>query len=121
MQHLLWIEVAFKGLAGLALILAPMSVLRLLGLHLPGQRYWPRMAGFLLFGIAAATAITLLVPAARGGLGPAGLVAINLSGASALLAPLVWGTAAPFRRGRLATLATGLALLALAFLEIAHI
>lgn len=121
MHQLLWIEVALKGAVALALILAPMTFVRVLGLHRTEQRFWPRLAGFALFGIAAGTLVTLLVPAARGGLGPAGLIAINLSGASGLLAPLVWGTAAPFRRGRFLILGAALVLLTLAFLEIAHI
>ena len=79
------------------------------------------MTGFLLIGIAAATLVSLLSPSTRGGLGPGGLVAINLAAASGLIAPLVWGTAAPVRRGRLLLVIATLTLLTLAFLEIAHL
>lgn len=121
MLQLLWIEVALKGAVALVLILAPMTFVRLLGLQRTEQRFWPRIAGFMLLGIAAGVLLTLLVPTARGGIGPAGLIAINLAAASGLIAPLVWGTAAPFRRGRFLILGAALVLLTLAFLEIAHI
>ncbi len=121
MEQLIWFEVAFKGAAGLALIVLPNTTLRILGLHRDAQRFWPRIAGCVLAGIALGVLATLLTPQARGGIGPAGLIAVNLSLAAGLLSPLVWGTAAPFRRGRFAVLVLGLASLALAFLEIAHI
>ncbi len=121
MQELLWFEAILKGAVGLLLIAMPLSLLKLLGLHRPEQRFWPRLAGFLLLGIAAGVVVTLLLPAAKGGIGAAGLVALNLAGAAALIAPLIWGTAAPEWRGRFLVLMTTLALLTLAFVEIAHI
>lgn len=120
MTQLAWFEIVFKGALGGALILFPFTVLRMLGLHKDAQRFWPRLAGLLLAGIAAGSAIPLLLPAAHGGIGPAGNIAINLCAASGLLSSLVWGTAAPFRRGRVAVLVLGLTFLGLAFLEIAH-
>lgn len=120
MTQIAWFEVVFKGALAGALVLCPLTTLRLLGLHRDTVRFWPRLAGLLLAGIAAGTAIPLILPAARGGIGPAGNIAINLFAASGLLSSLVWGSAAPFRRGRLTVLALGLMLLALAFLEIAH-
>jgi hypothetical protein len=121
MTQIAWFEVILKGGLGAALMLVPLSTLRLLGLHRDANRFWPRLAGLLMAGIAAGTAVPLLLPAARGGIGPAGHIAINLLVASGLLSGLVWGTAAPFRRGRLFILVLGLTLLALAFLEIAHV
>lgn len=121
MTQIAWFEVVLKGALGGALILFPFSFLRLLGLHKDATRFWPRMAGLLLAGIAAGTAAPLLIPAARGGIGPAGHIAINLFVAAGLLSSLVWGTAAPYRRGRLFILVLSLTLLALAFLEIAHV
>lgn len=120
MEPVLWFEVAMKGAIGIALVAAPLTVLRLFGLHRDGPRFWPRLVGFLLLGIAAGVLAGLLIPAAKGGIGPAGLIALNLAAAAGLFAPLVWGTAAPFRRGRLIILVLLLTLLALAFLEIAH-
>ena len=98
MEHLIWFEVAFKGVLGLALILIPYTTLGLLGLHRDAQRFWPRLACFMLAGIALGTLATLLFPQARGGIGPAGLIAINLALAAGLLTPLVGGTAAPYRQ-----------------------
>lgn len=120
MTQIAWFEVVLKGALAAALVLCPMTTLRLLGLHRDAVRFWPRLAGLLLAGIAAGTAIPLLLPAARGGIGASGNIAINLFAASGLLSSLVWGSAAPYWRGRLAVLVLGLVLLTLAFLEIAH-
>lgn len=120
MIELAWFEVILKGALGAALALFPFSTLRLVGLHRDAQRFWPRFAGLLLVGIAAGTAIPLVLPAAHGGIGPAGNIAINLCAASGLLSALVMGSAAPYRRGRFFALLLGLTFLALAFLEIAH-
>jgi len=121
MEQLIWFEVAFKGALGLVLIVIPNTTLRVLGLHRDAQRFWPRIAGCLLAGLAAGTLAGVLFPQARGGIGPAGLIAVNLLLAAGFLAPLVWGTAAPYRRGRFVIAVLGVAALALAFLEIAHI
>lgn len=121
MEQLALFEVALTGALGLLLALLPMTTLRLLGLHRDAQRFWPRLAGFLLAGIAAGAALPMLTPSARGGIGPAGLVAIDLALASALLSALVMGNAAPFRRGRVFILVLGLTFLTLAFLQIAHV
>ena len=121
MTQIAWFEVILKGALGAALVLAPLSFLRLFGLHRDTSRFWPRLAGLLLLGIAAGTAAPLLIPAAHGGIGASGHVAINLCVASGLLSTLVWGTAAPFRRGRAFIVMLGLTFLALAFLEIAHV
>lgn len=121
MQQLLWFEVVVKGAAGLTLLLVPLTAIRITGMHRPETGFWPRLAGGLLLGIAGATYVTLQFPDARGGLGPAGLIPINLAAASAMVAPLIMGTAAPSRRGKAFTLVNALVLLTLAFLEIAHI
>ncbi len=120
MQQLLWFEVALKAAAGLTLLLIPLTVIRLTGLQRPESGFWPRLAGGVTLGIAAAVYVTLQFPEARGGLGPAGLIPINLGAAAALIAPLIMGTAAPSRRGKLFILVNAVALLTLAFLEIAH-
>jgi hypothetical protein len=119
-QQLLWFEVVFKAAAGVLLVLLPLTAIRIAGLQRPESGFWPRLLGAVTIGIAAAVFITLNYPQARGGLGPAGLIPINLAGAGALIAPLIMGMAAPTRRGRLVILTGAVALLALAFLEIAH-
>lgn len=121
MQQILWFELLFKGIAGLTLIFVPLTALKIVGMQRPETGFWPRLLGGVLVGIAAAVFITLTYPEARGALGPAGLVPINLAAAAMMIAPLIMGSAAPARRGRLFILANALALLTLAFLEIAHI
>lgn len=121
MEQLIWFEIALKGGLGLLLALLPFSTLRVFGLDRPPTRFWPRLTGFVLLGIAIATLIPVLSITAKGGIGPAALVAINLTTASGCLVALVMGDAAPFRRGRVLILILGLMLLALGFLEIAHL
>lgn len=121
MQQILWFEVLIKAVAGLTLFLVPLTAIRITGLQKPETGFWPRLLGAVVIGIAAAAFVTLNFPDAKGGLGPAGLIPINLAGASAMIAPLIMGTAAPTRRGRLFILANAVVLLTLAFLEIAHI
>lgn len=117
MQQLLWFEIIFKAAAGLVLLFVPLTALRIFGLHRPEYGFWPRFAGAVAIGIAAAVFVTLNYPEARGGLGPAGLIPINLAAAGALIAPLILETAAPTRRGRLFILTIAVVLVALAFLE----
>lgn len=120
MQQILWFEIILKSVTGLTLLLMPLTAARAVGLDHPGSAVWPRLLGALLVGIALGVLITLLLPNARGGIGPAGLIPINLMGAALLIAPMVMGTAAPTRRGRAFVVVNALTLLALAFLEIAH-
>lgn len=121
MEQILWFEAIVKAAAGLVLVVLPLSALTLAGLERPSSGFWPRLAGGILIGLGAAVFISLHDPQARGGLGPAGLVAINLGTAATLAIPLIMGNAAPTRRGRLFILINLLLLLTLAFLEIAHI
>jgi hypothetical protein len=121
LQQILWFEVLIKAAAGLTLFLMPLTAIRLTGMQKPETGFWPRLLGAVVLGIACAVFITLDFPDAKGGLGPAGLIPINLSGAAAMIVPLIMGTAAPSRRGRVFILANAIALLTLAFLEIAHI
>jgi hypothetical protein len=120
-QQLLWFEVVLKSVAGLVLVLLPLTALRFVGMQRPETGFWPRLLGGIVLGIAAGVFITLRFPEARGGIGPAGLVAVNLAGAAMLIAPLIMGTAAPTRRGRAVIVLGAVTLLALAFLEIAHV
>jgi hypothetical protein len=98
-----------------------LTAIRVTGLSKPETGFWPRLLGALVLGISAAVFVTLAHPEARGGLGPAGLIPINLAGAAGMIAPLIMGTAAPTRRGRLFVFLNAIVLLVLAFLEIAHI
>lgn len=121
MQQILWLEVFLKAAAGLTLLLVPLTSIRVAGMYRPENGFWPRLVGGVVLGIAAAVYISLQFPGARGGLGPAGLIPINLAAAAAMIAPLIMGTAAPSRRGKLFILVNAIVLLTLAFLEIAHI
>lgn len=121
MQQLLWFEVILKTSAGLTLLLIPLTAIAVTGMQKPETGFWPRLLGAVVLAIAIGVFLTLQYPNARGGIGPAGLVPINLLGAAAMAAPLILGTAAPTRRGKAFILANVVVLLGLAFLEIAHI
>ncbi len=121
MQQILWAEILVKAIAGALLFLAPLTTLALLGLERPSTGFWPRLVGAMTLGIAAGVWIGLQFPSARGAIGPGGLIAINFATAAALITPLIMGTAAPSRRGKLVAVAVAISLLALAFLEIAHV
>lgn len=121
MQQILWFEVLLKAGLGAVLLLLPMTSVRLAGLERPQTAFWVRVTGGTLLGLAVAVFIPLHFPEARGGLGPAGLVSVNLGAAAGLLVSLIMGYAAPTRRGWLVILTCTLVLLTSAFLEIAHI
>lgn len=121
MQQLLWFEVILKAAAGLTLFVIPLTAIRIVGMQRPENGFWPRLLGAVVLAIAAGVFITLQYPQARGGIGPAGLVPINLAGAAAMIAPLVMGSAAPTLRGKVFVGLKAVVLLVLAFLEIAHI
>jgi hypothetical protein len=120
-QQILWTEIVLKAFAGAALIIAPLTLLSFLGLYRPATGFWPRLVGAISLGLAAGIWLGLQFPDAKGTLGPAGLIPINLFTAAALLASLVLGHAAPKRRGTMVVAATTLLLFALALLEIAHV
>lgn len=121
MDQILWVEIIIKVVTGGALVLVPLTALALLGLERPEASFWPRLLGAVTLGIAAGIWIGLQFPAAKGAIGPGGLIPINLAAAGALIAPLILGKAAPSRRGKLVIAASAVLLLALAFLEIAHV
>ena len=121
MQQVLWAEVILKAAAGIALLLAPLSLISIFGLQKIESGFWPRLLGAASLGIAAGIWVGLRLPQARGAIGPAGLIAINLATASAMLASLVLAGAAPSRRGKFLVAATAILLLGLAFIEIAHV
>lgn len=117
MQQLLWLETLLKLLAGMVLLLAPLTALRVLGLPRPETGFWPRLCGVLLVGIAGAA---FLEGAALGpGLGLGGVVIINLCGAALLAILLAFDRGPATLRGRVAVWLTVCALAFLSVLEIA--
>lgn len=120
MQQILWAEIVIKAAIGTVLLLIPLIALRVAGLQKPDAGFWPRLAGALTLSIAASIWMGISHPDARGSIGPAALVVINLTTAAMLVAALVLGAAAPTRRGKLIVAAGAALLLSLGFLEIAH-
>lgn len=120
MLELLWFDVILKAIVGATLFLFPLTVARVLGLDRPTSSFWPRLTGAIVLGITASILIGIYVPASRGSIGPAGLVAINLTSAAGLFSSLVLGSAAPSRRGRIFIAASALMIAILGFLELAH-
>ena len=119
MQQILWLDVMLKAAVGGVLLVAPLMTCSLAGLERPATPFWPRLVGGLVLGIAGAAFVALRLPDARGGLGAAGLIAINLGTAAAILVPLILGSAAPTRRGQVIVVVNLMVLLVLAFAEIA--
>jgi hypothetical protein len=119
-QQILWAEIAIKAVMGVVLLLAPLIALKLVGIQKPETGLWPRLTGSLMLAIAASVWIGLEYPSARGSIGPAALVAINLISGAVLFATLVMGAAAPTRRGKIVVAAGVATVLVLGFLEIAH-
>lgn len=119
MQQLLWIETVLKLAGGVLLVVAPLTLARVLGLQRPASGFWPRLLGALLIGLAAATFIEARFAGSRG-LGLAGALAVNLAGAGVVAAELVMGSAAPSRRGRVVLWLVVIVLGLLAVAEIAQ-
>lgn len=117
-HQLLWLETLLRLSAGVVLLIMPVTAARVLGLPLPQALLWPRLLGAMLIGMAGAT---LLEGAASSstGLGPGGLVLINLATAGTLISLLVLERASQTRRGKLFLWALALSLISLAVLEIA--
>lgn len=120
MQQLLWIETLLKLSAGLPLALMPLSTIRLLGLPRPESGFWPRLCGALLIGIAGALLLEGRTPGSQG-LGLAGIVVINLCGASLLSALLVLEKGPAAARGRIIVWLVVIVLLTLSLFEIANL
>ncbi len=121
MQQILWAEIAIKAVIGVILLLAPLSALALTGIERPATGLWPRLTGALTLSVAVSIWLGLQYPEARGSIGPAALVPINLMTAAVLISALVLGGAASTRRGKLTVVLGAMALVALGFLEIAHV
>lgn len=117
MQQLLWLETLIKFFPGLFLTLAPATTLRLLGLPRSDSAFWPRICGVLLVGVAAA--VFLEGMSIGHGLGAAGLVVINLCGASVLATMLVLERGPASVRGRVAVWLAVCLLVTMSLIEIA--
>lgn len=117
--QILFFELCFKGLAGLLLILAPITVARVVGLPHGDVRLWPRVLGAALLGVAAAIWVENDIQNVRG-LGLGGLIALNVVGL-VLLVTITVGRVSTTRRGSLALWLTILILFALTVLEIIHL
>jgi hypothetical protein len=118
-QQLLWIEACLKLAGGLALVIAPRMLARLLGLPSADDRFWPRLLGGVLIGLAVASMIEGRSPGA-GGLGLSGSIAINLAGAAMIGALLILHRAGNTKRGRLLLSLLVALLVLLSLIEIAH-
>lgn len=100
MSQILLLEAIIKLGFGAILVVAPLSVASLLGLPRPPTGLWPRLAGSLLIGLAAAIFIEIRLPGSKG-LGLYGLIAVNLIAALTLLGLMIVDAGAETRRGRL--------------------
>jgi hypothetical protein len=116
-QQLLWVETLLKFASGMLLALAPLTTLRILGLPRSDSGFWPRLTGALLIGLAGAL---FLEGTNRGhGLGLAGVVIVNLCGATMLATMLVLEQGPTSRRGRGSVWAVVCLLVSLSVFEIA--
>jgi hypothetical protein len=119
-QQLLWIETLLNFFGGLALAIAPLSTIRLLGLPPAATGFWPRLLGSLLLGISGALFLEGSVPGSRG-LGLAGCLIVNFSALSMMAAMLVLEAGPPSARGRAFMWALIVLLLWVSVLEFANL
>jgi hypothetical protein len=118
-QQLLWIETLIKLAAGLTLIIVPRGTARLLGLPPADERFWPRLLGAVLIGIAAGALIEARLGSGRG-ISLGGCIAINLAGAAMLGGLLIPSRTGLTVRGRWFLWALCGVLVLLALIEIAY-
>lgn len=119
MHQLLWLETLLKLAGGAALVLAPLTTLKLLGLPASASGFWPRLLGALLLGIAGATFIEGAWDGSKG-LDLAGLIVINLLCAAVIALAALFGDGASTRRGTLTLWSLVVLLFLLSLFEIAH-
>jgi hypothetical protein len=117
--ELLWIETVLKLASRLALSLAPLLIIKALGLPPSQSTFWPRLLGALLIGLAAATFLQGVWPEARA-IGLAGCILINLTSAAIITVLAVLGAGAPTWRGAAVLWALVVVLIVLSLFEIAH-
>ena len=118
-KALLLIDGVVNLILGLLLILYPVGIVELLGLPPTDTYFYPIILGAVLFGIGIALLIERYgEPRKVRGLGLGGAIAINLSGAGALV---IWLVISPFSlpiRGRIILWSVAIAVLAIALAEI---
>ena len=118
-KALLLIDGIVNLILGLLLILYPVGIVELLGLPPTDTYFYPIILGAVLFGIGIALLIERYgEPRKVRGLGLGGAIAINLSGAGALV---IWLVISPFSlpiRGKIILWSVAIAVLAIALAEI---
>ena len=118
-KALLLIDGIVNLILGLLLILYPVGIVELLGLPPTDTYFYPIILGAVLFGIGIALLIERYgEPRKVRGLGLGGAIAINLSGAGALV---IWLVISPFSlpiRGRIILWSVAIAVLTIALAEI---
>ena len=118
-KALLLIDGVVNLLLGLVLFLYPRGIVELLGLPPTDTYFYAIILGAVLFGIGIALLIELYgIPRKVRGLGLGGAIAINLSGAGALV---IWLVISPFSlpiRGRVILWSVAIVVLTIAFAEI---
>ncbi len=125
-HQLLWVEVLLKAATGIIIFFAPIATARALGLPHGNITFWPRVTGIVLISLAAAIYLeglrlqgTYLTTLNHGGLGLAGVAAINAVAALLLAIATVTGELKTIR-GRLSVWFCVALLSVLAFFEIIH-
>jgi hypothetical protein len=98
-QQLLWIDLVAKLGIGVAALIVPRLLARLVGLPAADDPFWLRLLGGVLIGLAAAIVVELRYLPGKG-LGLAGIAAIDLTVAAVLGALLILDRAGTTRRGR---------------------
>jgi hypothetical protein len=120
MLYLLWAELALKLSVGLALVFAPLTTIKVLGLPRSETAFYPRILGALLIGVAAATFMEVSVRLGHG-LALGGSFVINVAGALVLGSVLAMKQGPTTLRGRLILWGLVALLTLLALAEIAHL
>ena len=120
MQQLLTVEFLLKLAAGLMLVLAPLGVIKLLGLPRAETGFWPRLLGALLIGLAGALYVEGRAPGSHG-LGLTGCVIVNFFAVSMLGGMLALEAGPPSARGRAVVWAIVVLLVCLSVLEIINL
>jgi hypothetical protein len=117
-EQLLWLEIILKGSVGVALLVAPRTLSRLLGTAPAASPVWARLLGSVLAGMAVAVVLGIWLKRPDG-LGLAGLAAINLTVVVVIAAQLSSGGYGLARRGRALLWLAAAALSLLSLVEIA--
>ena len=120
MIQLLWIELVSKFAAGVLLLIAPLTAIKIMGLPRPPSPFWPRFLGGALLGIAAATFMETTIKLGHG-LSLGGSMVINLSIGLTLGSILFLKHGPETMRGRAILWAVTACLIILALIEIAYI